>query len=94
VAAKHRPLVVVSTDQYHAARPDAIVGLLTTQIARATAPTDYVLKDWSAANLHRPSAFRVFLATVPASTLKLRGHLSDHDWQEVQVRLRLGLAVT
>jgi mRNA interferase MazF len=94
VATKTRPLVVVSTDQYHAARPDVIVAVLTTQIARATATTDYVLKDWSAASLHRATAFRLFLATVPAAMLKLRGHLSDRDWQEIQTRLRLGIAVT
>ncbi len=42
---KRRPAVVVSSDLYHANRPDVIVGLLTTQIGGATTPTDYRLQD-------------------------------------------------
>ena len=91
---KNRPAIVVSTDVYHTHRPDVIVGLLTTQIASATAPTDYVLQDWATAGLHRPSASRCFLATVPSTTVVPIGYLSDRDWQEVQARLNLALAVT
>jgi mRNA interferase MazF len=90
---KRRPAVVVSTDIYHANRPDVVLGLLTTQTAGATGPTDYVLQDWPAAGLHNPSAFRVFLATLPATSVVKIGHLSDRDWQEIQARLRTGLAV-
>jgi hypothetical protein len=71
-----------------------IVAELTTKVASATAPTDYVLQDWSAAGLHHPSAFRLYLNTPRVMAPTLIGHLSDRDWQEVQVRLRLGLAVT
>ena len=53
-----------------------------------TAPTDYVLKDWTAAGLHRPSASRPFLATVHATGITAVGRFSDHDWQEVQARLK------
>ena len=91
---KRRPAIVVSTDLYHTHRPDVIISLLTTQIASATAPTDYVLQDWAAAGLHRPSAARCFLATLPGADVVVKGHLSDRDWQEVQARLRLALAVT
>jgi mRNA interferase MazF len=90
---KRRPAVVVSTDIYHTNRPDVVLGLLTTQTTGATGPTDYVLQDWFVAGLHNPSAFRVFLATLPATSVVKIGHLSDRDWQEIQVRLRTGLAV-
>jgi len=43
--------------------------------------------------LHNPSAFRVFLATLPAISIVKIGYLSDRDWQEIQARLRTGLAV-
>jgi len=79
---------------YHRSRPDVILALLTSQVANATAPTDYILQDWAQAGLHRPSAVRMFLATLPATTVTVIGHLSDRDWQEVQQRLRLALAVT
>ena len=90
---KRRPAVVVSTDIYHTYRPDVVLGLLTTQITEATEPTDYVLQDWSVAGLHNLSAFRVFLATLPAASVLKIGHLSDRDWQEIQLRLHAALAV-
>jgi mRNA interferase MazF len=64
VSTKRRPAVVISTSLYHAHRPDVIVGLLTTNVAAATTPTDYLLKDWMAANLRHPSAFRCYLLTL------------------------------
>ncbi len=92
---KRRPAVVISTPIYHASRPDVILAIITSQTAGAVAPTDYVLQDWSAAGLHQPSAFRSYLATLPAaSIITIIGQLSDRDWQEVKARLRVALAVT
>lgn len=91
---KRRPALVVSTDAYHATRPDVILGLLTGQVAAATSPTDYRLKDWAAAGLHIPTAFRTFLITLPqADIVAVIGHLSEQDWAAVQERLRLSVAV-
>jgi mRNA interferase MazF len=91
---KRRPTVVVSTVVYHAARPDVIFAVVTSQITGVTGPTDYLLQDWSAVGLRRPSAFRSYLATLPAtSIMTVIGQLSDRDWQEVQARLRIALAV-
>ena len=90
---KTRPGVVVSSDLYHATRPDVTVGLCTTQLGSATGPTDYLLVDWAAAGLHVPTAFRCFFNSQPASRVRrLIGRLSDRDWAEVQARLRLALA--
>lgn len=91
---KRRPAIVVSTTTYHAARPDVILALLTSQTTKASGPTDYLLQDWSTAGLHIPSSFRAFLATLPSTSIVVIAHLSDRDWQEVQARLRLALAVT
>ncbi len=91
---KKRPSVVVSTDLYHSTRPDVVLCVLTTQIPRALAPTDYLLQDWAAAGLHRSSLFRAFFNTRMAADLPVIGHLSDRDWSEVQARLRIALAVT
>lgn len=91
---KRRPALVVSTATYHAARPDVILAVVTSQTASATAPSDYVLQDWHAAGLHKPSAFRTFLVTLPAASVaSVVGQLSGRDWQEVQARLRVALAV-
>lgn len=90
---KRRPAVVVSTTLYHAARPDVVLALLTSQIGTASASTDYALQDWEAAGLHQPTACRVFLATVPAVNISQVGRLTDRDWEEVKERIRLSLAV-
>jgi mRNA interferase MazF len=90
---KRRPAVVVSTDTYHRTRPDAILGLLTSQVAAATGPTDCVLRDWQTAGLHGQSAFRAFLATMPTASLTTIGHLSEQDWRKVQGCLQVALAI-
>ena len=91
---KRRPALVVSSDAYHAARPDVLLGLLTGQVAAATSPTDYRLQDWAAAGLYVPTAFRTFLITLPQVDVIARiGHLSERDWAEVQRRLQFSIAV-
>ncbi len=91
---KRLPAVVLSSTLYHAHRPDIVVGLITSQTAAALAPTDYVLQDGDEAGLRLPSAFRSFLATLsPAAHPVLAGRLSERDWQEVQKRPTLALAV-
>ncbi|GAB4531402.1 MAG: type II toxin-antitoxin system PemK/MazF family toxin [Anaerolineae bacterium] len=89
---KRRPAVVVSTEDYHRHRPDVIIGLLTSQTQDATAPTDHILQDWAEAGLHRPSAFRTFLATLPAKVVTRIGRCSDRDWQAIQDSLRMSIA--
>ena len=64
---KRRPTVVVSSPAYHAARPDVVVGLITSQTT-AIGPTDYVLQDWAQAGLRVPSVFRSFFSTLPSTT--------------------------
>ncbi len=53
---KRRPAVVVSSDLYHASRPDVILGVLTTNVGTATTATDYLLQDWQSAGLRAASA--------------------------------------
>ena len=91
-ATKLRPLVVISTQLFHQHHPDLIVGLLTTQLRTANTPTDYILRDWQAAGLHQPSAFRAYLGMVPANRVIRIGRLSDRDWKAVQECLRRAIA--
>jgi mRNA-degrading endonuclease toxin of MazEF toxin-antitoxin module len=90
---KRRPVVIVSSALYHEHRPDVILGVLTSRVDAATGPTDYVLKDWAEAGLTRPSAFRAYLNTYPSTAARVVGHLTGRDWQEIQARLSLALAV-
>ena len=90
---KRRPCVVVSSDLYHSTRPDVMLAVVTTNIAVATAPTNYVLFDWEQAGLDSPSAVRIYISSrLQRDVLKI-GHLSAADWAEVQARLKLAIEV-
>jgi mRNA interferase MazF len=92
VQTKRRPAVILSCASYHATRPDLIVGLITSQIGKATAPTDHLLRDWQSAGLRVPSAFRAFLVTLAQSSIvSTMGTLLPHDWAEVTARIKLAL---
>ncbi len=90
---KRRPAVIISSALYHRERPDMILGIITSQIDYAIAASDYLLKDWKAAGLHRPSAFRAFLVTLPRSAITARiGQLSEADWLAARERVKVALA--
>ena len=94
IGIKRRPAVVVSSDLYHQERPDVILGVISTRIDSANSPTDYLLKDWRIAGLHKESVFRAYLGTYNQNLFSSTvGKLSDRDWQEVQARLRLAIKV-
>ena len=90
---KQRPCVVVSSELYQQTRPDALLAVVTSNIAIATAPTDFVLFDWREAGLSEPSAVRIYISPRWQHQVTRIGHLSDADWGEVQARLRLALEV-
>jgi mRNA interferase MazF len=92
VQTKRRPAVIRSSATYHATRPDLIVGLITSQIAKATAPTDWILRDWNAAGLRVESAFRAFLVTLPQTAIvSTIGALTTDDRTAVAKRVNLAL---
>lgn len=91
VQTKRGPAVVLSSPTYHAARPDVILGLITSQVSRARGPTD-LLQDWQQAGLRIPSAFRAYISTLPRSVVVgTIGSLSQADWDEVVTRMKLAL---
>ena len=94
VERKARPVVVLSSEEYHRERPDLIAGFITTQVQSATSSSDCVLLDWQQAGLRRESAFRSFLATEPqAAVTRMVGRLSERDWSAVKACLRRALEV-
>ena len=91
---KVRPGVVVSSAAYLATRPDVVVGLCTSKVAGALTATDYELRDWAAAGLHSPTAYRSYFTTTEQWRVHLLiGRLTDRDWAVVQARLRLAIAI-
>ena len=88
---KPRPAVVLSSETYHANRPDVIVGLITSQ-TKNLGITDYVLQDWQTSGLRVPSIFRSFIVTLPPSAnLVVIGKLSEQDSQGVRNCVKLSL---
>ena len=90
---KRRPAIVVSTQNYHLARPDVLLAIITSRVEDATTEFDCVLFDWEDAGLQLPSAMRSYLFTVEIADVLKLGTLSEADWSEVQKRLQLALEV-
>jgi mRNA interferase MazF len=90
---KARPAVVIASETYLVERPDVVVGILTTKAPTSPASTDYVLTDWRAAGLRAQSTFRAYVLTIHRSNATVIGHLSERDWNEIQARVRIALAV-
>jgi mRNA interferase MazF len=89
---KVRPAVVVSGALYHATEPDLLLAALTSRVAAATGPLDYLLGDWRIAGLHYPSALKPVLFTLdPARVVYRVGALTPADLTQVDQRLRRAL---
>lgn len=94
-ATKTRPAVVVSSDPYHQARPDLLLAYVSSQVSQAHLILDYLLQDWAAAGLQRPSFFRPKVAAIEPTLVAHRvGRLSARDLLEVDRRLRQAMALT
>ena len=92
---KRRPAVVLSSAAYHEARPDVIVGLVTSQTSKSSSPTNHLILDWRAAGLRVPSAFRAFIVTLPrTAVVHTMGTLTAADRGEIVKRLTLAIDLT
>ncbi len=92
IQTERRPAIILSTTIYHSTRPDIIVGLVTSQTSKSNTPTDFLIRDWQAAGLRVPSAFRAFIVTLPRSTVASKmGKLLPADWNEVIARIKIAI---
>lgn len=93
VGVKIRPAVVLSNQQYHASRADAVVVALTTKMQNYYFG-DYDIIDWQQAGLPRPSRAKGVIQTIERVTISgLYGRLSAGDLDNLRdcVRRILGL---
>lgn len=94
-ATKTRPAVVVSSPAYQAVRTELLLAYVSSQIAKATPPIDYVLKEWKRAGLPKPSFIRPKVAAIePTLVVHQVGQLSAQDLYEMDRCLRLAMALT
>jgi mRNA interferase MazF len=79
-AFKQRPAAVVSNRAYNQARPDVIIMAITSQLHSSSRFGDFLISDWHAANLLKPSAIKPVFATIEqALVLRTLGTLQDRD---------------
>jgi mRNA interferase MazF len=92
---KTRPAVVINSDLYHTTRAELLLAYVSSQIGRATSPIDYILTDWSAAGLLKPSFVRPKVAAIEPSLVVHRvGRLIPDDLLEVDRCLRRAMSLT
>lgn len=92
---KRRPAVILTGDDYHNSRADAIVVALSAQLANSYYG-DYVLSDWRAAGLPQPSKAKGIIQTVDRATIERTfGTLSRRDLINLRkcIRSMLGLDI-
>jgi mRNA interferase MazF len=87
--AKERYAVVLSTDDYHHDWNELLVVALTSRIPANLRPTDYLLQDWQAAGLTKPSLMRSHLATVDYRLIQNKvGAVTARDLSSVEATLK------
>jgi mRNA-degrading endonuclease toxin of MazEF toxin-antitoxin module len=90
---KNRPVIILSTDEFHQKRGAVIIEGITTR-ADYSLPGEWMLHDWKEAGLRAPSRASAILETVDLPFLGPKlGSLSEADLRGVETSLRsvLGL---
>ena len=85
---KRRPVVVLTGDDYHSSRADAIVIALTTNLSGSRFG-DCDLVDWAIAGLPLPTRAKGTLSTIERATIEKRyGSLTAGDLSRVRESVR------
>ena len=85
---KRRPAVIMSGDDYHASRADAVVVALTTNM-RGSYFGDCDLTDWQSAGLPRPSKAKGVIHTIEHAMIEREyGKLAASDLARVKDSIR------
>jgi mRNA interferase MazF len=91
--AKRRPVLVVSTDEYHRGRQEMIVVAITSNVD-CLLTGDHLIQDWEMAGLLYPSVVTGIVRTIKQSMAHRRlGLLSLTDFHAVQAQLRRVLSL-
>lgn len=91
--AKRRPAVIVSTNDYHRSRQEAIIAAITSNVDRMLLG-NHLIAGWKEAGLLFPSVATAIIRTIKGSMIERQlGAMSPKDMQALQGKLRqvLGL---
>jgi mRNA interferase MazF len=92
---KRRPAVILTNENYHNSRADAVVVAVSSQV-NTSYYGDCMLSDWKVAGLPAPSKAKGVIETIDRNTIEgTFGNLSAQDFQQLKTCLRsmLGLDV-
>ena len=91
--AKRRPVLVLSSREYHAARHEVIVAALTSNISPLL-PGDHLIEKWREAGLPRPSIATGIVRTIKRVMIERSlGKMAARDLRAVQDLLRSTLGL-
>lgn len=77
---KKRPAIVISSETYHAHRPDLLIMAITSQEHTVLDFASFTIVDWQIAGLLKPSYAKPVLTTLERSlVIRSMGHLSPPD---------------
>jgi mRNA interferase MazF len=85
---KLRPAIVVSSNDYHRGRKEAIIAAITSQVDRLLIG-DYLISNWKKAGLIFPSVATGIIRTVKQDMVSRKlGTISATDMQAIDVQQR------
>ena len=90
---KRRPVLVLSSAEYHHGRQEAVVAAITSNTRRIL-PGDHLMDDWEHAGLPLPSVVTGIIRTIKQGMIGRKlGFVSEKDMIGIEVNLKtiLGL---
>lgn len=86
--AKHRPALILSSDEYHQGRQEMIVAAITSNMQRILVG-DHLIKDWQGTGLLYPSVVTGIIRTIKQTMIERRlGEMPTTDMQAFQGEIR------
>jgi len=91
--ARRRPAVIVSSDEYHKGRKEAIIAAITSQVERILIG-DHLINDWREAGLLFPSVVTGIIRTIKQEIISRNlGIMPEADMKKMDHKLRTILAL-
>ena len=90
---KRRPAVIVSSDDYHRGRQEAIIAAITSNVARLLVG-DHLIAGWQEAGLLYPSAATGVVRTIKQAMIERRlGDMPPADMRAIRGNLEQALGL-
>ena len=86
--AKHRPALILSSDEYHQGRQEAIVAAITSNVQRLLV-RDHLIEGWQKAGLLYPSVVTGIIRTIKQAMIERRlGEMPEIELRAIQGKIR------